>query len=32
MAMNFAGGPKWMAGVLWELLDPVTFIVRLSDG
>lgn len=32
LAMNFAGGPKWMPGVLEDKVGPVTFMVVLKDG
>ena len=31
LAMNFAGAPKWLPGVLEERIDPVSFTVRLRD-
>ena len=32
LAMNFAGGPKWLPGVLESKVGPVTFMVVLRDG
>lgn len=31
-AMNFAGKPKWLPGVLTDRTGPVSFIVSMTDG